>query len=98
MAGDTSSVGPVELVTVPALGAEWKRSELQQMTSKGRKELRSNGGKLRSWRAWTRDQRGICGRWGTRKHLAIFLFVLCAMCVFQPRFFKAAILSEGFYK
>ncbi|KAL5519775.1 hypothetical protein ACEPAG_1435 [Sanghuangporus baumii] len=74
----SSRDGPVELVTVPALGAEWKKSELEAMTKKGRRR-RKDSNRMDNFRAWWRDQRGCCGRWGTRKHIAIGAFILCSI-------------------
>ncbi|EJC98480.1 uncharacterized protein FOMMEDRAFT_96301 [Fomitiporia mediterranea MF3/22] len=74
----STSGAPVELVTVPALGAEWKKSELRAMTKKGRKEAKESN-RWNNFRAWTRDQRGCCGKWGTRKHIAIVAFIVCCI-------------------
>ncbi len=74
---DTASAsGPVELITVPALGPEWKKDELRDMTKAGRKEKKyeSRRGK---WTAWKRGERGICGKYFTRRFTAFFLFGLC---------------------
>ncbi|KAG8807372.1 hypothetical protein FRC18_005595 [Serendipita sp. 400] len=64
----------VELVTVPALGAEWKAEELRAMTKKGRKEDRTYE-RQEKWKEWMRDQRGICGKWGTRRAIVWGLFI-----------------------
>jgi hypothetical protein len=69
----TASGDPVELVTVPALGAEWGRDEMRDMTKAARKEKKAE--------AWYRDERGLCGKWFTRKFLVFFVFGLCAVCV-----------------
>jgi hypothetical protein len=45
--------GPVELVTVPALGPEWQRDELRDMTKSGRREKKSESRK---------KKRGLCGK------------------------------------
>jgi hypothetical protein len=74
------SHNPVELVTVPALGAEWKAEELRAMTKKGKREDR-NYSRGEKWKAWTRDQRGLCGGWGTRKSIVWGLFITCCLCV-----------------
>ena len=85
--------GPVELVTVPALGAEWKKSELEAMTKKGRKKReRGDGHRKENLKAWWRDQRGCCGRWGTRKHIAIGSFIFACMYVSSP----SSLLIEKF--
>jgi hypothetical protein len=73
---------PVELVTVPKLGAEWKAEELRAMTKKGKREDRSYSRKEK-WKAWTRDQTGLCGRWGTRRSIVWGVFILCCMYVYQ---------------
>ncbi|KAI0076716.1 hypothetical protein K474DRAFT_1662590 [Panus rudis PR-1116 ss-1] len=70
--------GPVEMVTVPALGPEWKASELRDMTKKGRREAKREA-RAQKWKEWKRGERGLCGRYFTRKFLAWFLFALvCA--------------------
>ncbi|GAW09224.1 hypothetical protein LENED_011366 [Lentinula edodes] len=71
-----STIGPVEMVTVPAMGPEWQRDELRNMTKAGRREIKSES-RMQAWREWNRGQRGICGKWFTRRMLVIFLFVLC---------------------
>jgi hypothetical protein len=74
MANDT----PVELVTVPALGPEWKTEELHAMTKKGRNEDKAYSRQER-WKKWSRDQYGCCGGWGTRKVVVWSIFGLCVM-------------------
>ncbi|KAJ7681476.1 hypothetical protein B0H17DRAFT_1076066 [Mycena rosella] len=54
------SAGPVELVTVPALGAEWKKSELRDMTKAGKRERQAESRRA-WWRRFTRGDRA--GRW-----------------------------------
>ena len=78
MSNAQSTGAPVELVTVPALGAEWKKSELEAMTKKGRRKLKDSD-KRQKFREWTRDQRGCCGRYGTRKQVAIGSFIICVL-------------------
>ncbi|THH09832.1 hypothetical protein EW145_g1739 [Phellinidium pouzarii] len=73
-----ASGAPVELVTVPALGAEWKKSEMEAMTKKGRRKQKDSN-VVAKYRAWSRDQRGCCGKYGTRKQIAIGLFIICAI-------------------
>lgn len=76
----TADGQPVELVTVPALGAEWRADELKAMTKKGRREeKREKRGE--AFKAWNRDQVGLCGGWGTRKAIAWSIFILCCMQV-----------------
>ena len=77
------------MVTVPALGAEWGKDEMYQMTKTGRKE-RKHETRKDFWKAWNRGERGLCGRYFTRKVLVWFLFGLC--CVWVPR------LSVGRYE
>ncbi|TFK27654.1 hypothetical protein FA15DRAFT_701658 [Coprinopsis marcescibilis] len=67
----------VEMVTVPALGAEWGKDELRDMTKSGRKEKKRDRRRA-FWKSWNRDQRGLCGKYFTRKVLVFFLFGLCA--------------------
>ncbi|TFY51868.1 hypothetical protein EVG20_g10802, partial [Dentipellis fragilis] len=74
---EESAVGPVELVTVPALGPEWKAEEMAHMTRRGR-NADKNHERVRWWRAWGRGQTGMCGqRWLTRR---VFVFVIFALC------------------
>ncbi|KAJ3732366.1 hypothetical protein DFJ43DRAFT_1132008 [Lentinula guzmanii] len=71
-----ATIGPVEMVTVPAMGPEWQRDELRDMTKAGKREKKSES-RQQAWKEWNRGQRGICGKWFTRKMLIIFLFILC---------------------
>jgi hypothetical protein len=73
-----STLGPVEMVTVPALGPEWKASEMRAMTKAGKKEQKSFA-RRKIWQDWRRDERGFCGGWLTRKLLVFTLFGLCAI-------------------
>ena len=73
-------------MTVPALGAEWGKSELNAMTKKGRKEEKS-GDFGRKWRAFNRGQYGLFGsKWLTRRTVVFLIFAFCAMYVFPPFF------------
>ncbi|KAH8114796.1 hypothetical protein DFH11DRAFT_1855446 [Phellopilus nigrolimitatus] len=91
-----STIGaPVELVTVPALGAEWKKEELQAMTKKGRSQQK-DAEHMANFRAWTRDQRGCCGKWGTRKHIAIGLFIACVIIAIVVAFCLPRVPSFNF--
>ncbi|KAI9509980.1 hypothetical protein F5148DRAFT_1274975 [Russula earlei] len=75
---DEGSAGPVEMVTVPALGAEWGKDELKAMTKRGRREEKSED-RSRKWKAFNRGQYGLCGRkWLTRRTLVFVIFALCA--------------------
>jgi hypothetical protein len=68
--------GHVELVTVPALGAEWKASELRDMTSSGKRARKAEDRGAR-WNAFRRGHRGLCGiPWLTRKVLTFVTFGL----------------------
>lgn len=79
---EDSTKGRVELVTVPALGAEWGKNELKAMTKKGRKEQKSEGFG-RKWRAFNRGQYGLFGsKWLTRRTVVFIIFAVCAMYVF----------------
>ncbi|KAA1472153.1 hypothetical protein DENSPDRAFT_163999 [Dentipellis sp. KUC8613] len=74
---EESASGPVELVTVPALGPEWKAEEMAHMTRRGR-NADKNHERKRWWRAWGRGQAGMCGqRWLTRR---VFVFIIFALC------------------
>lgn len=85
----SSNAGPVEMVTVPALGPEWKASELRDMTKSGRKEAKREQ-RAEKWKQWKRGERGLCGRYFTRKFTAWFLFVL--VCAFVPFSFISTVL------
>lgn len=67
----------VEMVTVPALGAEWGKDELHQASKAGKRERKAESRK-KFWKEWNRDQRGLCGHYFTRKVLVFVLFgVIC---------------------
>lgn len=68
------------MVTVPALGPEWKTSELRELSGKVSKEERRERMALK-WKEWRRGERGLCGRYFTKKFLAWFLFALCVAYV-----------------
>lgn len=70
---------PVELVTVPAFGPEWKTDELRDMTKAGKAQRKAEERKRR-WKEWSRDQRGVFGiGWATRKVLVWALFATIIM-------------------
>ncbi|KAH7928767.1 hypothetical protein BV22DRAFT_1030334 [Leucogyrophana mollusca] len=73
-----STLAPVELVTVPALGPEWQLSEMKNMTKSGRRELKSED-RVAKWKAWNRGETGLCGKWFTRKFLVFFIFGWCVV-------------------
>lgn len=78
---DASSVGPVEMVTVPALGPEWKASEMRDMTKSGRREKKMES-RDTYWKEFRRGERGLFGkRWLTRKFIVFFMFGLVIVCV-----------------
>ncbi|EPQ54829.1 hypothetical protein GLOTRDRAFT_116588 [Gloeophyllum trabeum ATCC 11539] len=68
--------GPVEMVTVPALGPEWKKDELKAMTKTGKRERKAESRK-QFWKDWNRGERGLCGPYFTRRFTAFFMFGLC---------------------
>ncbi|KAF9005520.1 hypothetical protein BDQ17DRAFT_1389814 [Cyathus striatus] len=69
--------GTVELVTVPAMGAEWGREELKEMTKSARRERKAES-RREFWKQWYRGERGMCGRYFTRKVFVFFMFGLIA--------------------
>ncbi|KAK2465295.1 hypothetical protein APHAL10511_002649 [Amanita phalloides] len=71
------TTGPVEMVTVPALGAEWSKVEMRDMTKAGKSERKADT-RREAWKAWNRGERGMCGHYCTRK---VFVFVLFFLCV-----------------
>ncbi|KAG6853289.1 hypothetical protein C0991_005461 [Blastosporella zonata] len=75
---DKDSSNPVEMVTVPALGPEWGRSEMRDMTKAGRREKKASS-RREKLKAWNRGERGICGKYFTRKSIVIGVFCLCAV-------------------
>lgn len=68
--------GPVEMVTVPVLGPEWKASEVGNKPKKEREEYEREN-RARKWKEWRRGERGICGKYFTRKVTVWFFFGLC---------------------
>ncbi|KAL9711262.1 hypothetical protein Ac2012v2_005802 [Leucoagaricus gongylophorus] len=69
---------PVEMVTVPALGPEWGKAELHDMTKRAKREEKSESRKEK-WKQWNRGERGMCGSYCTRKVFVWFIFVLCVV-------------------
>jgi len=66
-----------EMVSVPVLGPDWQKSELHDLSRRGKSEIRQER-RVRAWREWKRDQRGLFGvRWLTRKALVFSLFAIC---------------------
>jgi hypothetical protein len=76
MEGRPVSGAPVEMVTVPALGPEWKASELRGMSKAGRRESKSEA-RSRAITQWRRGERGCCGGWFTRRLLTFVVFGAC---------------------
>jgi len=70
------TTGPVEMVTVPALGPEWGLSEMRDMTKAGKREKKTEVRKTK-WKQWVRDERGIYGTCLTRRVLVWSLFAVC---------------------
>ncbi|KAF7967755.1 hypothetical protein HWV62_33199, partial [Athelia sp. TMB] len=70
---DESGIGQVEMVTVPTLGAEWKASEMRDMTKAGKREKQKEE-VSKKWKGWHRGETGCCGGWLTRKVLVFILF------------------------
>ncbi|KAJ6455416.1 hypothetical protein C8R45DRAFT_1036288 [Mycena sanguinolenta] len=68
--------GPVEMVTVPALGPEWKKSEMHDMTKAAKREKRAERRK-QLWQDWTRGNRG--GKWFTKRVIVFTCFGLIAI-------------------
>jgi hypothetical protein len=76
----TNSLTSVEMVTVPALGPEWAKSELRDMTKAGKEEKKSESRKDK-WKRWNRGQGGMCGSFCTRQLFVWFMFGLCVVYV-----------------
>ncbi|KAI0763549.1 hypothetical protein BD413DRAFT_483966 [Trametes elegans] len=76
-AEEPSTPGNVEMVTVPALGPEWKADELRGMSKKAKREEKIEAAATK-WKQWNRGERGLCGKYFTRKFTAWFIFFLCA--------------------
>ncbi|KAL4066437.1 hypothetical protein V8B97DRAFT_2025412 [Scleroderma yunnanense] len=74
-----SALTPVELVTVPALGAEWQRTELKGMSKSGKRALK-NEERYAKWKAWNRGEIGLFGtKWFSKKFLVFSIFGLCIL-------------------
>lgn len=60
---------------MPAMGAEWSAQELRDMTKSGKNERKAHE-RNRAWRAFNRDQKGLCGiPWMTRSRIVWFGFI-----------------------
>jgi hypothetical protein len=68
------------MVTVPALGPEWKRTEMREMTKAGRREKKAET-RSRVWKEWYRGERGVFYPWFTRRVFVFILFGVCAAYV-----------------
>ncbi|KAJ7062303.1 hypothetical protein C8F01DRAFT_127767 [Mycena amicta] len=68
--------GPVEMVTVPALGAEWGKNEMHDMTKAGKRERKAEK-RQKIWRDWTRGNRG--GKWLTKRVIVFVAFGVIAI-------------------
>jgi len=62
---------------VPALGPEWQKSELRNMTKAAKREKRMEAVK-RKWKGWNRDEEGLWRGRLTRKTFVFILFGVCA--------------------
>lgn len=72
----TESRNQVEYVTVPALGPEWGRSEMRDMTKAGKREKKAEARQQR-WKEFSRGERGLFGKYITRRTLVFILFFTC---------------------
>ncbi|RPD56622.1 hypothetical protein L226DRAFT_615419 [Lentinus tigrinus ALCF2SS1-7] len=77
VAGDQPAGGNVEMVTVPALGPEWKAEELRGMSKKAHRQEKMED-MATKWKMWRRGETGLCGKYFTRRFTAWFVFALCA--------------------
>lgn len=95
---DVNVSGPVEMVTVPVLGPEWKASELGNKPKKELEEAKRDV-RARKWKEWKRGERGLCGRYFTRKFLVWFAFAFCIACVviFARDFAYLGLLLNALY-
>ena len=85
------------MVTVPALGPEWKADELHDMSKKAKREEKMENISTK-WKAWNRGQTGLCGRHFTRRFTAWLVFGLCAayvLCIYAYCNSDAANLGPG---
>ncbi|KAH6912575.1 hypothetical protein BKA70DRAFT_1097245 [Coprinopsis sp. MPI-PUGE-AT-0042] len=70
---DEEGGNKVEMVTVPAMGAEWSKHELRGMTKTARKQDKAER-RREFWKSWNRGERGLCGKYFTRRVFVFFLF------------------------
>lgn len=90
---DSANTAPVEMVTVPALGPEWGKSELRDMTKAGRREKKKESRKEK-WKQWNRGETGMCGSYCTRKVFVWFMFGLVVVYVSLPSISRLCRLNE----
>lgn len=72
---DEEGGNKVEMVTVPAMGAEWSKHELRGMTKTARKQDKAERRRA-FWKAWNRGERGLCGKYFTRRVFVFFVFAV----------------------
>ncbi|KAF7299490.1 hypothetical protein MIND_00899100 [Mycena indigotica] len=72
----STTSGPVEMVTVPAMGAEWGKDEMHGMTKAGKRERKAEE-RTRIWRDWTRGNKG--GKWLTKRVIVFVAFIVIAI-------------------
>jgi hypothetical protein len=84
------------MVTVPALGPEWKASELLDMTKRGKSEKKSEK-RWRNWKRFNRGQMGLCGQsWLTRRVAVFIAFGVCALYVSSTDAFSPSLLTTAY--
>ncbi|KIY46798.1 hypothetical protein FISHEDRAFT_32908 [Fistulina hepatica ATCC 64428] len=66
----------VEMVTVPALGPEWGKEELKDMTKSAKRASKMEQRKS-AIKSWNRGERGMCGKYFTKRVFVWFMFILC---------------------
>jgi hypothetical protein len=94
----TTALSPVEMVTVPALGPEWAKSELHDMTKASKREKKAES-RREKWKRWNRGETGMCGSFCTRQLFVWFMFGVCVVFVpfaFLARFYWTASLTWDF--
>ena len=80
-----SEAAPVEMVTVPAMGPEWRKDEMLDMRKATHRQERAER-RAQRWKEWKRGERGLCGRYFTRKFTVWFLFFLVVAYVLPSPF------------
>lgn len=75
---NTGGYDASEMVSVPVLGPEWGKGELHDVSRRGQDDIKAEKRRM-NFRAWSRDQRGMCGiSWMTR---TVFVFIAFAFIV-----------------